>query len=149
MATHSSILAWRILMDRGGWRTTVYRVSKSRTWMKRFSTHAPSSNLPTSLLFERGRTFEPMVSWGAWKKGKDSFPSTLSLPSKCMVSRFSHVQLYATLRTVARQAPLSMGILQARILEWIALPSSKGFFWPRGQVHIPYVSSIGRRVLSH
>ena len=25
---------------------------------------------------------------------------------------------------VARQAPLSMGILQARILEWVAIPSS-------------------------
>ena len=27
-----------------------------------------------------------------------------------------------TLWTVARQAPLSMGILQARILEWVACP---------------------------
>ena len=29
-----------------------------------------------------------------------------------VVSRFSHVQLFATLWTVAHQAPLSMGILQ-------------------------------------
>ena len=41
-----------------------------------------------------------------------------------MLSRFSHVRLYATLWTVAYQAPLSMGILQARILEWVAVPSS-------------------------
>ena len=27
--------------------------------------------------------------------------------------------------TVARQAPLFMGILQARTLEWVALPSSR------------------------
>ena len=27
MATHSSILAWRILMDRGAWRATVHTVS--------------------------------------------------------------------------------------------------------------------------
>ena len=27
--------------------------------------------------------------------------------------------------TVAHQAPLSMGILQARILEWVAMPSSR------------------------
>ena len=27
---------------------------------------------------------------------------------------------------VAHQAPLSMGILQARILEWVAMPSSRG-----------------------
>ena len=31
----------------------------------------------------------------------------------------------ATSWTVARQAPLSMGILQARILEWVAVPSSR------------------------
>ena len=29
MATHTSILAWRILMDRGAWRATVYGVAKS------------------------------------------------------------------------------------------------------------------------
>ena len=37
----------------------------------------------------------------------------------CMLS---HVQIFATLWTVAYQAPLSMG-LQARILEWVAMPS--------------------------
>ena len=30
MATHSSILAWRISMDRGAWRATVHRVAKSQ-----------------------------------------------------------------------------------------------------------------------
>ena len=35
----------------------------------------------------------------------------------------SHLTL-ATLWTVARQAPLSMGILQARMLEGVAMPSS-------------------------
>ena len=31
MATHSSILAWRIPMDRGAWWATVHRVAKSQT----------------------------------------------------------------------------------------------------------------------
>ena len=31
MATHTSILAWRILMDRGAWLATVHRVAKSQT----------------------------------------------------------------------------------------------------------------------
>ena len=30
MATHSSILAWKIHMDRGAWWTTVHGVAKSR-----------------------------------------------------------------------------------------------------------------------
>ena len=39
----------------------------------------------------------------------------------CMLSHFSDVQFFATLWTVACQAPLSMRILQARILEWVAI----------------------------
>ena len=31
MATHSSILAWRVPMDREAWRATVLRVAKSQT----------------------------------------------------------------------------------------------------------------------
>ena len=31
MATHSSILGWRIPMDRGVWQAAVYGVTKSRT----------------------------------------------------------------------------------------------------------------------
>ena len=34
----------------------------------------------------------------------------------------------ATPWTAARQSPLSMGILQARILEWIIIHSSMGSF---------------------
>ena len=34
MANHSSILAWRIPMDRGAWQATVHGVTKSRTRLK-------------------------------------------------------------------------------------------------------------------
>ena len=33
MATHSSILAWRISMDGGAWQPTVDEVAKSQTWL--------------------------------------------------------------------------------------------------------------------
>ena len=39
MATHSSILAWRIPMDRGAWWTTVHRITKSWPQLKWLSTH--------------------------------------------------------------------------------------------------------------
>ena len=39
MATLSSILAWRIPMDRGAWQATVHRVSKSWRRLKRLSMH--------------------------------------------------------------------------------------------------------------
>ena len=38
MATHSSILAWKNFIDRGGWWATVRGVAKSRTQL---SVHAP------------------------------------------------------------------------------------------------------------
>ena len=37
MAIHSSILAWRILMDREAWHATVHRFTKSWTRLKRLS----------------------------------------------------------------------------------------------------------------
>ena len=51
---------------------------------------------------------------------------------------------FATPWTVARQAPLSMGILQARILEWVAISSSRGSSRPRAQTR---VSITGRQIL--
>ena len=48
----------------------------------------------------------------------------------CALSPFSCVLLFVTLWTVAHQAPLFLGILQARILEWVAMPSSKGSSLP-------------------
>ena len=38
-----------------------------------------------------------------------------------------HVPLFVTPWTVAHQAPLSMRIFQARILEWVVMPSCRGF----------------------
>ena len=40
------------------------------------------------------------------------------------------------------------GILQARILEWVAMPSSKRSSLPRDQTCISYVSYTGRHVLT-
>ena len=39
------------------------------------------------------------------------------------------------------------GTLQARLLEWVAISSSRGSSRPRDQTHVSYVSCIGRQVL--
>ena len=57
----------------------------------------------------------------------------------CALS-LSSVQLFATPQTVAWQAPLSMGILQARILDWIAMPSCRGSSQPRDQTQVSYIA---------
>ena len=61
-------------------------------------------------------------------------------------SRSAVSDSFASPWTVAHQAPLSMGILQARILEWVAIPLSRGSSWPRDGT---LISCIGRRVLYH
>ena len=55
------------------------------------------------------------------------------------------------LRRVSLFAPGSSvhGILQARILEWVAMPSSVVSSKPKDQTHISCVSCSGRRVLYH
>ena len=39
MATHSSILAWRVPMDRGAWQATVHAIIKSQTQLSNFQFH--------------------------------------------------------------------------------------------------------------
>ena len=62
---------------------------------------------------------------------------------KVKVKSLSHVRLFVTLWTVAHQAPPSMGILQARILEWITISFSRGSSWPRDQTQVSHIA--GRR----
>ena len=52
----------------------------------------------------------------------------------------SRVRLFEAPWTVARQAPLSMGILQARILEWVAMPSSRESPQPRVRTQVSHTA---------
>ena len=68
----------------------------------------------------------------------------------CMLSHFNHVQLFVNLWTIYNLSGSSVhGILQARILNWIAVPSSRGSSQHKDQSSVPHVSSIGRWVLYH
>ena len=61
----------------------------------------------------------------------------------------SRVQLFSIPWTVACLAPLSIGILQAGILEWVAISSSRGSSRPRDRTCISCVSCIGKQILYH
>ena len=80
-------------------------------------------------------TFEKIIA--------ENFPNIRKVCGTCMIS---HVRLFATPWTVACQAPLSMDILQARILEWVSISSSRGSSPPRDWT---CVSCIGRLILYH
>ena len=94
-ATHSSILAWRIPMDRRAWQATVHRVSESWTKLKWLSRQAGIVSL---------------------------LPTLFTL---CVLSRFSHVWLFATLWTVAHQTSLFMGFSRQEYWSELLCPPSK------------------------
>ena len=61
--------------------------------------------------------------------------------SRSVVSdSLSHVWLFAIPQAIVCQAPLSMRILQARILEWDAMPSSRGSSQPRDWTQVSHIA---------
>ena len=79
MATHSSILAWRIPMDRGAWRATVHGVTESDM------TEATWHSMPLMIVGK--------IPWGdAWKVVKTRGPQvSLWLTSTCSALRMPHL----------------------------------------------------------
>ena len=55
-------------------------------------------------------------------------------PNVC-AQLLSCVRVFSTWWTVARQAPLPMGVFQTRMWEWVAFSSSRGSFQPRNWTH--------------
>ena len=94
MATHSSVLAWRIPMDRGTWWARIHGVTKSRT---RLSDSAHSTALQG-------------ISWHLTSSAVLHFSLQLLICCCCSVS---HVQLFVTPWTAACQASLSFTISQS------------------------------------
>ena len=77
-------------------------------------------------------------------------------------ARELHVLLYSLVCLVAQVCPTLCdplycsppgctvrGTFQARILEWVAISSSRGFSQPRCRIQASYISCIGRQVLYH
>ena len=57
-----------------------------------------------------------------------------------VVQLLSYVQLFVTPWTIAHQVSLAMEILQARILEWVAMPSSRGSSQPRDWTQVSFIT---------
>ena len=66
----------------------------------------------------------------------------------CMLSCYSRVWLFCDPMDCSPPSSSVHGILQARIPEWVVMPSSRGSSQPRSNL-VSYVSCIGRQVLYH
>ena len=111
MATHSSILAWRVPMDRGVWRAKVHGVAE--TWTQ-LSTHCISlSGFPPREMWRKGQSWTQTVAvCGRTESTEDESTQKVSFPRVAvakalllLLSRFRHVRLCVTPQTAAHQAP--------------------------------------------
>ena len=62
------------------------------------------------------------------------------------LSHFSCVWLFDSMDCSLPSSSVH-GISQARILEWVAMPSSKGSSQPRDRTHVSFLSCTGKQVL--
>ena len=84
-----------------------------------------------------------MTKWSSFAS-----PCVLVLNGECIVSRFPCHNISSTVLclvaqlylTLWHQVPLSMRILQARILEWVAMPSSRGSSQPRDWTQVSRIA---------
>ena len=90
-----------LVMDREAWRASVHRVAKSRTWLSDWT----ELNCRLNAFF----FFFAFSQNHQCSNTVLSQRCILSPMHVCTLSHFSHVSLFVTPRTVACQAPLSMG----------------------------------------
>ena len=112
--------------DGGAWWAAVYGVAQSRTRLKRLSSSSSCAFIQQFCSFFNLLCFLSILSL----KNHSDFHSFILLFHICyykfpsfffeIVKLLSHVQLFATLQTVAHQAPLSMGF--SRQEYWSGLP---------------------------
>ena len=81
-------------------------------------------------------------SHGFWWKLNKCFTWSpiIQLNAKKKKNPYISSSYIATPWIVPRQAPLSMGILQTRIMEWVAIPSSRGSSQPRDQTQVSHIA---------
>ena len=78
--------------------------------------------------------------------------SSLGIANSLWNTKRVYVKLFQSYLTLCNPMDCSLpgssvcGILQAKILEWVAMPFSRGFSLPRDQTYISYVPCIGRQV---
>ena len=87
-------------------------------------------------------------------RGLGEEPGRLPLPTSCSVAcvcaqSLSRVRLFVTRLDCSPPGSSVRGIVQARILEWVAISFSRGSSRPKDRTHVSCVSCSGKWVLYH
>jgi len=150
-------------MDRGAWWAIVHRVTKSWTWLNWLTmhTHTVTCWYPTVFIIS--------LYSSTWLYYFKLLPRKIQLENKFIVcfsiyenpfkgtsdcSKFQcvHIQLCLTLCDPMDCSPPGssiLGIILERILEWVAISSSRGSSWPRDPTSVSCGSCFGRWIIYH
>ena len=157
VATHSSTLAWKIpwmeepgrlqsmgsLRVRHDWRTSLSLFTFMH-WRKKWQ--------PTPVFLpgeSQGRgSLVGCCLWGRTESDTTEATQQQQQHRSWYVCVLSLVWL-CDLKDSNLPGASVHGFFQARILEWVAISSSRGFSWPRDRTSIFWVSRIGRQVHTH
>ena len=131
MATHSRIVAWWIPWTEEPW-ATVHGVTKNGTWLR----------LPQAASLPFGDTLWAFhLPW--WLQATHAFlpnSSSVSLEGGHLLSLDLLQMLQGLLVFILDLLSPGKGILQARILEWVAISYSRGSSWPRDWARLSCIS---------
>ena len=145
-------------MDRGAWCATAHGVAKSQIWL---SMHARPiyvfiqslayisicSKIFIFIFWIKKKKFGPCcTSWGSQFPSQELSPGYNSESSKSNTRPPVKVLVIQLCLTLCDPMECSTpgfslhGILQASILEWVAIPFSRGSSWPRDQTQVSCVA---------
>ena len=86
---------------------------------------------------------DPQVTWVHIRVEKHWYQMQPPSSSLLCVGAQSHLTLFNSTNCSPPGSSVHE-IFQARILEWVAIPSSRGSSWPRDQTRVSCISCIGR-----
>ena len=148
MATHSSILAWWIPTDRGAWWATVPPgVAKSQTRLSGLAQH--------STLYIIQYVSDVSVICIVYVYTQNIHPHQIYIFYYILHMSVHAQPFQSCLMTLCHSVDCSPpgsfvhGVLQARMLEWVAMPSSRESSWPREWTHISCVFCISGGFFTH
>ena len=137
---------WEIVKDRETWHTAVYGVAKSRTRLSDWTTTGTRCIFSHKIyaikyaLDVQRRT--PVFLKEAWEESHThSHTHTRNVSFSVVSDSLWHPM------DCSSPGSSVHGILQVRLLEWVAISYSRGCSWPRDRTQVSCVSCIGRQNL--
>ena len=136
-----------LVLDREAWHAMIHGVAKSQTQLSDWTEHLRLSSYSVNKFLLLKMTYVSTFKMETMMLILKYYCLTYLLFFLCVLRAYvlKSLQLCLTVCNPMGYSPPSSsvhGILQARILEWVVMPSSRGSSQPRGQTRVSWNSCI-------